>query len=369
MKKTLLSVFSAVALLATQSCKDDIEIFAQGEEVTVVYGLLNAKDSLQSIKINKVFQGQGTLEQLAQDPTNSEYANLDSAKLIEYELLGRDTFPTGRNWLLTEDIVTNKDSGYFYYPDQKIYRTAADLLTDRLYQIYIDKQDGSPIVSSYSQVIEPRTGTSTLTRPTGVNIERRGLSLSVQGDEPQEDPIQLEFSMPLNAKVMEVYIDLTYRNQAFDDSFGEPITISYKVGTLVTSRIPTRPTDDFRVEALLNATSFYTFIAGNVPEVKDGEDIKQRVLADVPLKFRYVIGGEELQTYLEVSEPSTSILETKPEYTNIKNGIGVFSCRSFEEMDGYLSLNSITYLVDGEICAGRKFCHSTSPGHIFYCYQ
>lgn len=369
MKKTLLSIFSATLMLGLQSCKDDIDIFAQGEEVTVVYGLLNAQDSLQSIKINKVFQGQGTLAELAQNPTNSEYDNLDSAKIIEFEKQGPDTVSTGREWLLTPDVVTDKDSGFFYYPDQKVYRSAADIQQGKIYQIYVDKQDGSLAVSSYSEVLEVRSGINTLTKPNGVNLSIRGLSLSTDGEEPKEDDIDMEFEMPVNAKVMEVYIDFKYRNQYMDNSYGPVQTLSYKVTTFVAKKIKERP-DDF-VEpgtAKLNATSFYNFIASNVAPLESGGNIRQRVLMNEPLKFRYIFGGRELHTYMEVSEPSTSLLESKPEYTNISNGIGVFSCRSFEEMDGYLSRNSITYLVEGPILAGRGFCHNTDNNSSFYCY-
>lgn len=368
MKKTLLSFLSAAMLLGTQSCKDDIDIFAQGEEVTVVYGLLNAKDSLQSIKINRVFQGQGSLEELAQDPSNSEYENLDSARLIEFEVFAGDTRPTGNEWPLFEDIVTNKDSGFFYYPDQKIYRAAADLKTDKYYQLYVDKQNGQPIVNSFSEVIEPRDGKSTMLKPVGVHLEIRGLSLSSNGEEPKEDDLVLEFDMPLNAKVMEVYMDFFYQDQYWDSSFSDVKTLTYKVGTLVAPKIKKFPTDVVVVEGRLNATSWYNFIASNVSVLDASGDIRQRVPANIPIKFRYIVGGQELQTYMEVSAPSTSLLENKPEYTNVENGIGVFSCRSFEEMDGYLTKNTIKYLVEGEITAGRGFCHSTDPFSGSYCY-
>lgn len=368
MKKTLLSILAGGLLLGTQSCKDDIDLFAEGQDVTVVYGLLDASDSLQSIKINRVYQGQGSLNELAMNPANFEYENLDSAKIIEYDFSSFDTVPTGREWLLKEDVVTNKDSGFFYYPDQVIYRTAADLQLGKLYQIYINKQNGSPIVNSYSEVIEDREGKNTMLKPVGVNLGIRGLGLSSKGEEPLEDDIIMEFDMPINAKVMEVYLDLAYKDQYLDSTFSEEKTLTYKIGTFITPKVKLFPDENVRVEGRLNATSFYTFIASNVPVVPEGSDIKQRVLANVPLKFRYIVGGTELQTYMEVSEPSTSLLENKPEYTNINNGIGVFSCRSFEEMEGYLSKNSIKYLVEGEITAGRRFCHTTDPFSDYYCY-
>ena len=40
-----------------------------------------------------------------------------------------------------------------------------------------------------------------------------------------------------------------------------------------------------------------------------------------------VAGGDDLSTFIEVNKPSTSIVQEKPEYTNISNGLGIFSTR------------------------------------------
>jgi len=41
------------------SCETDLDINADWEEITIVYGILNPNDSIQYIKINKAFLGQG----------------------------------------------------------------------------------------------------------------------------------------------------------------------------------------------------------------------------------------------------------------------------------------------------------------------
>ena len=39
---------------------------------------------------------------------------------------------------------------------------------------------------------------------------------------------------------------------------------------------------------------------------------------------------------MEVNEPSSSIIQERPEYTNIVNGIGLFSCRYNKKRSYYL---------------------------------
>jgi hypothetical protein len=37
--------------------------------------------------------------------------------------------------------------------------------------------------------------------------------------------------------------------------------------------------------------------------------------------------GDDIYTYINVNEPSIGIVQKKPEFTNVVNGIGVFSSR------------------------------------------
>ncbi|MCP4294029.1 MAG: hypothetical protein GY786_00280, partial [Proteobacteria bacterium] len=50
--------------------------------------------------------------------------------------------------------------------------------------------------------------------------------------------------------------------------------------------------------------------------------------------------GEEYDTYMNVNGPSTSLVQDRPEYTNIENGIGLFSSRYFKDRN--LQLNPLT---------------------------
>ena len=354
-----------VLALHWSSCSNEIEIFAPENDVTLVYGLLDADSTTHKFKINRVFQGEDAVNVLAQDPSLSEYTNL-FAELVEYSKSGNSIVPTGASWTLNEALVTTKDSGFFYYPTQKIYECQANLNSANLYQIRVDKQDGSPVVESTTELIT-KTG-DILLKPQGLGII--GLSLA-NPDGPLEE-LTLEMKMPVKAKIIEVYLDFTWRDEYVDGGISDYKTISYKVGTYRTVNVATSPDQNVKITAIFNPISFYEFIAGNVPVVQPGDNIKQRVanqegLDNKPLKFRFVVGGVELSTYIEVASPSTSILETKPEYTNITNGTGLLSCRTFDNIDSKMSPFSWDYLVEGEITAGRNFCHISST-HAQSCY-
>ena len=354
-------ILALVALVGIESCKNDIEIFAPESDVTLIYGLLSSHDQVHQIKINRVFQGTDAIEKLAKDPKLSEYDNL-SASLIELNDNGFGSLDTVRKWLFTERTITTKDSGYFYYPNQKIYELDQKLDSSKLYAIEVDKLNGSPIVSSTTELIQVMG--DIIIKPFGLNF----LGLGLCDKDGPIDNIGLELSAPLHTKVMDVYLDFSYQDEDLNNQKGDIITLQYYVGKSVVTSVPTQPGDNGTIKMDLNPTSFYEFIAANVPVVQPGDDIKQRVPLDEPLNFRFVSGGDELNTYTEVASPSTSLLETKPEYTNVINGVGLWSTRSFDNKIAKMSTFSIDYLVNGDITAGRKFCHYTSNTDPLRCY-
>jgi hypothetical protein len=59
---------------------------------------------------------------------------------------------------------------------------------------------------------------------------------------------------------------------------------------------------------------------------------KQQVLfcLEPPTILEYIItaGNDDLNTFLEVNQPSNSIAQDKPNYSNIKGGVGIFASSS-----------------------------------------
>jgi hypothetical protein len=44
-----------------------------------------------------------------------------------------------------------------------------------------------------------------------------------------------------------------------------------------------------------------------------------------------IAAADELNTFINVNRPSTGIIQEKPEYTNIQNGLGIFSARYYKD--------------------------------------
>ena len=73
--------------------------------------------------------------------------------------------------------------------------------------------------------------------------------------------------------------------------------------------------------------------------------------------FFFRMAGDELFQYIDINNPTnTGVLIDKPVYTNINNGLGVFSTRTKVEFDGlYLSETAADFLVSGDLTKNLGF--------------
>ena len=59
------------------------------------------------------------------------------------------------------------------------------------------------------------------------------------------------------------------------------------------------------------------------------------------------VGTTDLETYINVNQPITGIVQERPSFTNINNGLGLFSSRYTHTGSGWtLSLDTKDYLTD-----------------------
>lgn len=82
MKSIFLS-FIAIISLSLVSCSTDVDNFADYEDITIIYGLLEPGTDTTWVKITKAFLGPGNALVIAQNPDSSNYANKLDARLIK----------------------------------------------------------------------------------------------------------------------------------------------------------------------------------------------------------------------------------------------------------------------------------------------
>ncbi len=89
----------------------------------------------------------------------------------------------------------------------------------------------------------------------------------------------------------------------------------------------------------IGGESFYSFVGSSIP-VNTSLNRAARFFT-----YIFTVGAEDLDTYMEVTEPSSSIIQERPPFSNIVNGIGLFSSRTLNVRDSLEpSINTIEQL-------------------------
>ena len=110
------------------------------------------------------------------------------------------------------------------------------------------------------------------------------------------------------------------------------------------------------MKVVIGAEEFFNKIKADLLPVSPNNNVERCIGY---LDFFLDIGTEDLNTYIEVNEPSSGIVQEKPEFTNIKDGkgndqVGIFACRTRQQIlnkplnKGNLPSNTVLYLETGE---------------------
>lgn len=297
-----LLLFSILTLLLI-SCEEDFNLNAPYQDISIIYGLVDPGDDTIYLKINKAFLGDGNSLEMAKIEDSSAYVNGLNAVIEEW----RDGSFI-RSYTLDTITIKNKEEGVFYNPYQIIYCTPFE----------------PSFTSEYHLKVE--VNNKTVTAQTGV-INDFSISKPSAGSKfvsfYEGTTGEILWSSAKNGKRYEILIRVKYK-EVWKDS---PDTVyTYADWFMGTKKsVSDKGGEDMGVE--FSNDAFYTFIANQIPyqEADMEENVRARYTNDID----YIISVAEtkLNTYIEVNEPTNSIIQERPEYTNVSNGIGIFSSR------------------------------------------
>ena len=318
----LFSAFSIIVILF--SCNEQIELSGDFKETAIVYGLLDHSDSMHYVKITRAFIGPGNAVDIAQIE-DSSYFNSVYATIEELEG-GTVT----RTWVLSDTIIENKDTnGVFFAPTQKVYyfktlpttistsgafgtvQTSpnpqlSSLNPNAQYRLNADINDGLFRVSATTDLVNGLT-----TNATSQNFTFKFAS------NPGEYKAQsVTISNTGNAHVVNAKIGINIAEYIGEDAVSQ--TIDWTIG-----ENDVMPNSSITFSA--QGETFYNRVIDNVT---NDALIDQRNF----LGFEVVMtgGSEDLYNYITVNQPSSSLAQTKPTYTNLEvtndyRVIGIFS--------------------------------------------
>lgn len=298
-----LLLFILAFVVLTWSCSETFDLNAQYQEITVVYGLIDPGHDSIFIKINKAFLGEGNVLEMAKIPDSSQYINKLDASIEEWEngsLL--------QTYHLDTITIDNKKDGTFYNPYQIVYFTPYEPVTSRDYILKINIKDRSitastNLVNNFS-IEKPSAGSKFIMFRKGTDSD-------------------IKWASAKYGKRYEVLVRFKFKEVLFDNPDTVYRYVDWGMGTK-------KSVNEKGGEEMIIAYSndaFYSFISNQVPysDAAKEQNVKERYTNDVD--FIISVAAADLNTYMEVNEPSNSIVQDKPDYTNVTDGIGLFSSR------------------------------------------
>ncbi len=89
MKKLFLSFSLLAALIGFNACSTDVELYADYKDIPVIYGLLNATEDTNFVRINRAFSGSNenpiNANQVALIADSCNYPGKLKAYIVEYK--------------------------------------------------------------------------------------------------------------------------------------------------------------------------------------------------------------------------------------------------------------------------------------------
>jgi len=305
MKKILFILF--IFTISVFSCKTDFQINANWKDMTVVYGLMSQNDTIHYIKINKAFLGNDNALIMAQNPDSSSYGNNLEVKMEEWKNV-TSTSPgyQSNQWYLDTVTIFNKDPGVFYGSKQLLYKFQAALTDENAeYRLYIKNKVTGKQISSKTMLVH----NFTIDKPTPLqpaNFSAASL-------------IHVSWYSGVNGKRYQVVVRFNYWEKVIGAADSTLKSVDWDLGT-----VQSVGTDGGEVlETSYYGNSFFSYLRAKIGNPSN----VIRHVAVPNVDFIFSVAADEFNTYMEVNAPTTGIVQEKPEYTNINNGIGIFSSR------------------------------------------
>lgn len=339
-----------IVLFALSGCKEEVDVNSEWQEIPVMYCILSPQDSVHYVRLNKAFLGDIPADQMADESDSLFYDAAD----VWISVMENGSEIAQLNFVETNEIP--KDSGYFASDRNPIYKYEGNL-TDQAndagkkYQLhaYIPEIDLDCNSDTISMVQEP-----VITYPT-----QNQPALSLTHYDFEDSYPKIKYMTAENGKLYKLsmnfyYLDITTSG----DSILNVLTMDFGNEDNI---------DEVGVEISkeLNIRAFYDMLKDNIDP--PGADIDKR-LVQYPqsIEFMLASAGVNYYIYWQSTQPSTGIVQDKPFFTNINNGVGLFAARNTTQRSIALSPATLDSISRSVYTGTLGFASKNDPYYLGY---
>jgi len=319
-------------LVMAISCDNTIDLTAEFKDIPVVYGILSQVDEDHYIKIERAFLGgdNSNAFDLAQIADSIYYEDLDVK--IEHVNSGETFTLTKVNG---DDEGIEREDGIFATSPNWLYKFSTELEEGDDYILRINRGDDKPEVTATTTIVSDFNFISPV-MPTDININYRAFPISWRKkDGIAFYDLKMQFHyLEEDADNLGTFNEKTIEWDIFDnlaaEDFGGPSSFGFN----------------------FEGEQFYQFIGGALDPING----RKRIFTS--LDFVVDAGAQELFDYINIGQANTGITSSQviPTYTNLSEGVGVFSSRNRVFYEGFtLRAESRDSLANGIYTNGLGF--------------
>lgn len=381
MKYLFLVLIASITFL---SCNSDIDLTAPYEDITIVYGLLDQTEDIQYIRINKSFLGDAPLADMASVRDSVEYDDSDFISKRVEKWQGNVKLD---EWELKDTLVEAINESIFYIsgitdPLRKVYYLdeAIEEGDNIEYKVVVEIQNKESVFATTSLIKNTSGSISNPRSNTDVNsnqsIKFSDASSTINGIYPN---YKFKWTSEIGASLYELFLEMDYVEKVWEspahevEISSEVKTLKWFLGSTETNQIAQR--ED--LEKSINGELFFQQVSSSLesnPNITREIGILNNAIEDnhySTFRFNLVIADEDFGSFIKFSEPSTSLAQERPQWTNVTNGQGLFSSRLKQQsLDVKMDNNTMIELCIGQFTNGLNFCSrgaSTDPGDLDEC--
>ena len=342
-----------INLFFLSSCETDFDLNAPYETVPVVYGLLDQSLDTQFIKINKSYLS---------NTNNVAFASINDCTQFNFIIALLEEYNQSNNLTrvdtLREMYVSNLDEGIFYEGSQKIYylETPDSYLNyDYTYKLNVSVPDKNINFGSETELIN---GNGLIfDYLSKITLQLNGFRCA-DNDLATLDEFfspRLEWNTTLNGKRYELILRLHF-TEHFIGGISESKFIDWDLGHQTSISTDGSET----MFKIISGSSFFEMINSKLSNYSLEQDVLKRTFGSDAIEFILTAGNDDLNTYMQVNEPVTSIVMERPIFTNVENGIGLFGSKFSKSLTSFMSNGTVLELCKGQVTEKYKFCCDSS---------
>ncbi len=306
MRKIYLFFLAIVATIIWVSCEKDFNLNAEWKDITIVYSIFDQNETEHYIKINRAFTtgDGGNAQKIALIPDSLYY---DTTKL-DVTISEWENGVKKKTYIVNPIIDTNKVAGTFFSDWQILYKLDANLDQNNTYKLQIENLNTGKIISAETILVN----NFTIDKPTA------GGSASFTNTKPKD----IVWYSAKNGRRYQVTIRFNFKEKSIDSDTIERFT------DWIFSPVKSIDTDggqEMKIQYV--GQGFYDNVEATVPYDDPAKEANVNARVHGYVDYIFSVADDELNTYLDVNEPNNTIVEDRPSYTNIDNGIGIFCSR------------------------------------------